>query len=150
MDQRDGMFTVKLSELEQEYEQMRDRIQKFQGKNAKQVHQERERLLEEYHAHDLLLDNTVRSCRSRAMARMAEIQRDYGAQVENLLQSDPLADRQESGCGEHAEAMALYAEFAIDFAMQAMRYALITALSAMELQMQADENTKKGDCDTYE
>ena len=70
--------------------------------------------------------------------------------VENLLQSDPLADRQESGCGEHAEAMALYAEFAIDFAMQAMRYALITALSAMELQMQADENMKKGDCDTYE
>lgn len=46
--------------------------------------------------------------------------------------------------------MALYAEFAIDFAMQAMRYALITALSAMELQMQADENMKKGDCDTYE
>lgn len=38
-----------------------------------------------------------------------------------------------------AEAVSLYAEFAIDYALQTIQYALISALSAMEMQLDADE-----------
>ena len=40
---------------------------------------------------------------------------------------------------DRAEAVSLYAEFAIDYALQTIQYALISALSAMEMQLDADE-----------
>jgi hypothetical protein len=153
MELEHGIFSVKLRELEQAYGQMQHRIRLSQGKNLKQIHEELEQLWGEYHAQDLLLDETVRSCRSPAMASLAEIQRDYGQQAEKLLQNGLVSEEEERGCigkGDRAEATTLYAEFAIDFATQAMRYALIAALSAMELQIQADENTTKGESDKHE
>lgn len=41
--------------------------------------------------------------------------------------------------------MTLCAEFAMDFATQTMRYAMITALNAMELQIQADKPRTEGE-----
>ena len=40
------------------------------------------------------------------------------------------------------EAAALYAEYAVDFAVQAMQYALIAALSAIDLQENTEEETE--------
>ena len=42
-----------------------------------------------------------------------------------------------------AEAAALYAEYAMDFATQAARYALLSALSAMDLQMKYEEEREE-------
>lgn len=41
------------------------------------------------------------------------------------------------------EAAALYTEYAIDFAVQSMRYALVAALKAIDLQMSAEENNEQ-------
>jgi len=40
---------------------------------------------------------------------------------------------------ERADAMTLYAEYAIDFAVLSMQHALLAALTAIDLQMAADE-----------
>ena len=40
---------------------------------------------------------------------------------------------------DQAEAASLYGEYAIDFAAQAMRHALLAALSAIDLQMNCEE-----------
>ena len=40
---------------------------------------------------------------------------------------------------DEAEAAALYAEYALDFATQAMKYALLASLTAIDLQMGAEE-----------
>ena len=48
-----------------------------------------------------------------------------------------MKDSGRSAAESQAEAMALYAEYAVDFATQAMRYALTTALAAMVLQEKA-------------
>lgn len=77
-----------------------------------------------------------------------QLQRDYAQQTQALLQTgvikrnpdDPLIRYQDD-----AEMMALYTEFAIDFATQSMRYALMAALRAAELQIQADTCTTEGD-----
>lgn len=41
-----------------------------------------------------------------------------------------------------AEAASLYGEYAIDFAAQAVRHALLAALSAIDLQMSCDETNQ--------
>lgn len=152
MELEHGIFAVKLYELQQEYGRMQSRLRLFQEKDLEQVHRERERLQEEYQEQDLLLEETVRSCRCQTMARLAKLQRDYGRQAEDLLQTSLTAEKQDFGRDgrDRAEAVTLCAEFAMDFATQAMRYALITALNAMELQIRADKHTTEGDTDTYE
>ena len=147
MELEHGIFAVKLCELEREYGRLQSRMQLFQEKKPEQVRQERERLQDEYREHDLLLGEMAESCRSRAMASLAGLQRDYERQVETLLRAGLTANAENSRAGrqDRAEAMTLYAEFTIDFATQMMRHALITALNALELQMRADQQTKKGD-----
>lgn len=129
---------------------MQNQIRLFQEKNPEQVRRERQRLQKEYHAHILRMDQAAHFCRLPAMARLAEMQRDYGQQAEELLK----ADLEEKGDGtEHmdrAEAVSLYAEFAMDFATQAVHYAMIAALRAIELQTQEDENLKEGENRTHE
>ena len=147
MELEHGIFAVKLCELEREYGRLQSRMQLFQGKKTDQVRQERERLQDEYHEHDLLLGEMAASCRSHAMAGLAALQRDYERQVEALLQAG-VTEQPGNGCTDsqdRAETMTLYAEFTLDFATQMMRHALITALNALELQMQADEQTTKGE-----
>lgn len=148
MELQHGMFTAKLQELEQEYSRLQSRIQLLQGDRREQIRMEREQLESECRKRALLLDETVRSCRCPAMARLAQLQRDYAQQTQALLQTgvikrspdDPLIRYQDD-----AEMMALYTEFAIDFATQSMRYALMAALRAAELQIQADACTTEGD-----
>lgn len=148
MELQHGMFTAKLRELEQEYGRLQSRIQLLQGDRREQIRMEREQLESECRKRALLLDETVRSCRCPAMARLAQLQRDYAQQTQALLQTgvikrspdDPLIRYQDD-----AEMMALYTEFAIDFATQSMRYALMAALRAAELQIQADACTTEGD-----
>ncbi len=148
-----GIFAAKLRELEEEYLRLQGQIRLFQGKSLPEIRQEQERLREEYRSHQVLLDEMARSCRCPAMARLAQLQRDYGQQEEQLLKTgvpEEGKSGQQDGDLDQAEAMALRGEFAIDFAAQAIRCALITALEAMELQMQAEMNTMKGECNIHE
>ena len=86
MELEHGIFAAKLHEMKQEYLRIQGRLRLYQGQDLEQVHRERERLQAEYQAQDRLLEETARSCRSPAMARLAKLQRDYGRQAEELLQ----------------------------------------------------------------
>ena len=46
---------------------------------------------------------------------------------------------------EKADTLALYAEYAIDFAVLSMKHALLAAFSAIEMQMSAEETEQKND-----
>ena len=76
------------------------------------------------------------------MAELSAVQLEYQQRMEAILRAklprylhcaatDTAADR--------AEAAALYAEYAMDFAAQAMRRALQSALAAVELQLEQEE-----------
>ena len=148
MEQEHGNFAEKILELEEEYRRLHNQLELFQRKDAAQIHQAREQLREEYHRYDRFLDQTVQACRCPTMARLAELQRDYERQAEQLLSTHTLAG--DMGSQSQAETMTLYAEFAMDAATQSMRYALVCALHAMELQIQADRNTSQGKDDRHE
>ena len=146
MEVGQGIFAVKLCELEQEYGRLQSRIHLFQEKDPERVSQELERLVDEYQERKLLLEERIRSCRSPAVAALAQAQLEFGQRAERILQEDLPAAVKESGrsaAESQAEAVALYAEYAVDFATQAMRYALTTALAAMVLQEKAAKTAEE-------
>ena len=141
MGLKEGIFAVKLCELEQEYGRLQSRIHLFEGKDAAQAQQEILRLQDECREHKLLLDERIRSSRSSAISSLSKAQLEYGQRVEQILNEElpnEMRGRNQSCAEDQAEVMTLYAEYAIDFATQSMRQALAAALSAVVLQQPAE------------
>ena len=144
MGLKQGIFAVKLCELEREYGRLQSRIHLLQAKEPTQVQEELERLLDEYRERKYLLDERVQASRSPVVAALAQAQLEFAAHAEQILTDDlpnEMRGRNQSDAEDRAEAMSLYAEYAIDFATQAMRYALIASLSAIVLQQKAEHKT---------
>ena len=142
----EGMFAVKLYELERQYGRMQSRLRLCQQDDHQKIRQELQRVMEEYQEDELLLLNNVENSRSPAVAALAGAQLDYSRRAEQILEQelpeylrDEDGSAPEEGAKHQAEAAALYAEYAIDFAVQSMRYALMTALKAMDMQMDSEE-----------
>ena len=142
----EGMFAVKLYELERQYGRMQSRLRLCQQYDHQKIRQELQRVTEEYQEDELLLLNNVENSRSPAVAALADAQLDYSRRAEKILEQelpeylqDEDGSAPEEGAEHQAEAAALYAEYAIDFAVQSMRYALMTALKAMDMQMDSEE-----------
>ena len=137
-----GLFAVKLRELEREYGRLQSRIYLFQGKDDAQLRQGLARLEDECRENRLLLGERIRASRSPAVAALAQAQLEYGRRAEQILNGelpDEMRGRNKSCAEDQAEAMTLYAEYAIDFATQAMHSALAAALSALLLQRRAEK-----------
>ena len=146
MGLKEGIFAVKLCELEQEYGRRQSRVHLFEGKDAAQAQQEILRLQDECREHKLLLDERIRSSRSSAVSSLSNAQLEYGQRVEQILNEElpnEMRGRNQSCAEDQAEVMTLYAEYAIDFATQSMRQALAAALSAVVLQQRAEQEAKK-------
>lgn len=142
----EGMFAVKLYELERQYGRMQSRLRLCQQDDHQKIRQELQRVMEEYQEDELLLLNNVENSRSPAVAALAGAQLDYSRRAEEILEQelpeylrDEDGSAPEEGAKHQAEAAALYAEYAIDFAVQSIRYALMTALKAMDMQMDSEE-----------
>lgn len=128
---------VKLHELEQQYEHLRNRLEICEREDPGQIHRELESAKKEYDAMRLRLKNVVENSRSPAVSRLAKVQLAYGRETENLLKEQVTADLHSDAntpVEDREEASALYAEYAIDFASMAVKYALLASLSAMDMQ----------------
>ncbi|WP_295630395.1 hypothetical protein [uncultured Intestinimonas sp.] len=144
MKTQNGIFAYKLCELEEEYGRLQSRIYLFQSKDEAQVQKELDQLRDEGREHQLLLDERIRASRSPAVAALAQAQLEFGRRVEQVLHEelpDEMRGRNQTSAEDQSEAMSLFAEYAIDFATQSMRYALIAALSAIALQRKAERKT---------
>ena len=132
MELRDGMFAVKLCELEHQYGLLRSRLELCQGADHEKIRHLLADVLDDYRENALLLGRSVEGCRSPAVAELAGVQRDYSKRMEELLRDrlPRLMHGEEDPQEERAEAAALFAEYAIDFAAQAVRSALLAALAA--------------------
>ena len=74
------------------------------------------------------------------MVELAQIQLECSRKMEAVLDERLRAGQDGPGCApaeEGVEALALYAEYTMDLATQAMQYARIAALTAMQRQMEA-------------
>ena len=141
------MFAIKLYELEQQYRIMQGRIRLCGRLNGPELEQELTRARQEYRDTALSLQESVKGCRSPAAAQLAGAQLEFAKRLEELWDGGRLekALHTEKNCPaeERAEAAALYAEYAIDCAVQSMQFALIAALYAAGRQLDAEN--RKGD-----
>ena len=146
MELQQGIFAVKLCELEEEYGRLQSRLQICQGKNLNQIHEAYGNLCDECREQDLLLEQRIQGCRMKSVAELAQAQLEYRRQIEHLLHGnleEEMSGKNPTILEDCAEASSLFAEYAIDFASQAMRYALSAAMKALELQMRAEEETNQ-------
>ncbi len=139
------IFAIKLYELEQQYGQMISRLRLCRENSQETIRQKRRALQDEYREHDLQLKTTAESSRSPAVADLARLHLECFQGAEEILSRklpSYLHSESSSQQEDQAEAAALYAEYAIDFAVQSMRYALIAALNAMDAQMGLQTETE--------
>ena len=128
-----GVFTGKLCELERQYGDAVDRLRLYQQADHEQVRRELQALWQD------------RESRSPAVAALSQAQLTYELEVQRILRDElPAYLHGENTCrdADRAEAASLYGEYAIDFAAQAVRHALLAALSAIDLQMSCDETNQ--------
>ena len=148
MKLHDGMFAIKLNELEKQYGRLQSRLRICLKENHKKIRQELQKAMDEYKESDLLLQESVKGCRSPAVAALSGAQLDYFQTAEELLEQklpDYLKSEAATSGESESEAAALYAEYAIDFAVRSMNYALIAALKAIDTQMNTEEKEDEED-----
>lgn len=146
MELRDGIFAVKLCELERQYGLLQTRLELCQGAGHEKIRDILQDELNDYRENALLMERRAEGSRSPAVAELSFAQRDYDRRVEEILREKlpRLMRGEEDPQEEQAEAAALYAEYAIDFASQAMRGALLAALIAIDRQMSCEEQKYEG------
>ena len=146
MELRDGIFAVKLCELERQYGLLQTRLELCQGAGHEKIRDILQDELNDYRENALLMERRAEGSRSPAVAELSSAQRDYDRRVEEILREKlpRLMRGEENPQEEQAEAAALYAEYAIDFASQAMRGALLAALIAIDQQMSCEEQKYEG------
>ena len=140
-----GIFDVKLRELEWQYSQMLDCLRLCRAESHGEIRQALETVREAYLEHEHRLQNSVNRSRSPAVAALSKAQLGYSCQVRQILQDDLprcLHGENSTPAQDGLEAAGLYGEFAIDFAVQSMRYALLAILSAMDAQLNYEEEAR--------
>ena len=141
----DGIFAGKLYEMEQQYSQMLSRLRMYQSKSRDEIRRTIRQLEAECRGTESLLEQSIADCRSPAVSALAAAQLDYDQKVRHILHDELPGYLHEEGndrIADQVEAASLYGEYAIDFAAQAMRHALLAALSAIDLQMSCDETNQ--------
>lgn len=138
MEKENKLLLSKIDELDKQYLLMKTRITRAHSKSQEQIGIEIERLKDEIAENTLLLQNTVAYCRSPALQKLADVHLNYCSQMEVLAKD--LYKYMGETTQEKAEASALYAEYAVDFATQADRFALLAALEAIQIQNDEKEN----------
>ena len=144
MDLQQGIFAVKLCQMEEAYGHLQSRIRICQGKTVEELKRILSQLLEEYNEEEVLLKQQAEGSALISVRQLAQAGRQYQQQTEPLLRRGLAQEIAGNGAGgeeAQAEASALFAEYAIDFATQSMRYALCAAIWAMELQAQEGQSS---------
>ena len=130
------MFACKLNELEVEYTRAIQVLRSCPAGDHRQLRQHRQELLLSCRRAEQRLE-TAAAGKSPALAELSALQlRQFQEMRQAVTQHLPkyLDHADLSGDSGQEEAAALYAEFAMDSAVQTLRFALYAALTALELQ----------------
>lgn len=144
---QEGIFAIKLSELERQYERTLGRLRLCQTDDHQKIRQELKQAFEEYHDTERQLLKEVNTSRSLAVAALSGAQLNYDRRVREILRNELpgyLHERGGNFTADQVETISLYGEYAIDFAAQAMRYAHLVVLSSMDAQISLEEQKQEG------
>ena len=139
--QAQEFFAVKLQELDGQYRQLREGLEHCPLDDRASVRRLLAGLREECEQRASELERRAAGSRSPAVAELSKAQLIYYRQTRRLLEErlpGYIHSENSDAAQDRAEALALYAEFALDFAAQSMRCALLAGLSALDAQLGCD------------
>lgn len=142
----EDLFAIKLYEMEQQYGRLQTKLRICSQEDHQQIRIELEQAKREYREKNLLLQQSIENGRSKAVSALAAAQLECQQKAEKLLNSklpESLHSEANTQLEDEAEAAALYAEYAMDFSTQAMQYAFLSALRALDLQLDAEEQKEE-------
>jgi len=133
------VLSVKLDELDNEFEKMRRRIKLSREACHSRIREELVKAHREYAQNELALRSRLSSSRAETVSRISQV---YG-RVEQVIQ-DAKAEVCRRAVEDWikaltAEEKALLAEYALDFAMQAANRALLISLEAIDAELTQQE-----------
>lgn len=131
------LFAAKFGELEAQYARIAQRFLLCRNADADTLRREYAQIMDECLSWEEILTAQAANGRSKAVEALAEAQRAYCSQSRKILEELP---RYLQGSPEElrAESAALYAEYTLDAAAQAMRCALLAVLYATVSQLEAE------------
>lgn len=137
-----GMFSIKLNELQQQHADIQRLLETCEQDERPEISRKLHTAEDEYIQNEALLQKSAEGSRCAEAAELAKAQLRYFKTAEKILKRQ-FPDNQQiekaSSIENRIEMSALYAEYAIDFAMQSMRYALLSALKAIDMQISSEE-----------
>ncbi len=127
------ILAVKLHELDRQYEKLQARIRFCQSDSYERLEEETASLQRECEEDEFLLIKRAENSRTPAAKALADAQLSYrqrieeikNTEMEGLLSSGEIPEK-------HAEAKILYAEYCIDFAVQAVKDAMLASMLAVK------------------
>lgn len=137
-----GILENKLRELEALHRHLSQELQNCQGLDRPALDRALIQLRRECARREQMLRRCAEGCRSPAIEALSQAQLSYSLRAREILEQEmPAYLHSESSTlrEDQAESAALYAEYAVDFATQAARHALLAALTAMDAQMTCAE-----------
>ena len=135
-----SLFAVKLHEMEKAYTRLQCRIEMCQSADRDKLLKEIDMLKDECCENTILLRKLAEGSRTPEVAELASVLLTYDQHTQSCLNKTL---SQSAASEEQAEAAAVYAEFAIDQAIQSMKHALLAALVPVEKQLAAAEDKSK-------
>lgn len=129
---QNGVFDAKLRELDGEYQSLRDGLDCCREEDVERMRRMRRSLTRRLEENEKSLRRLRDASRSPEAAQLAREQLEYFHRAETCLKQELNSAK---GVQEQGEDACLYAEYAVDLAVHAMRYALVAALWAAELQI---------------
>lgn len=140
-----SFFSVKLYELEKQHEEMLNQIRLCQSENIDKIDEEVKKIKRECTQQNSLLQEYAKNTHSKIVSELADAQISYNQNIKEISKKIRPEIIHHKGClkEEIAEEKMLYAEFSIDFAVQAIRNAYMFALSAIKEQKEYEEWRQK-------
>ena len=139
------ILSVKMYELDKKLEQTHSRIQFAETMDIERLHQQIQNLRQECAESRITLENRLHYSKTGCVTRLANVFDQVEAAVEKVLESrnlDLRAEKSEqlnANFLPSAEEKILTAEYALDFAVQAVNRALLVSLEAIEAQRLEEE-----------
>ena len=139
------ILSVKMYELDKKLEQTHSRIQLAESMDEERLHQQIQELHQECQENRITLENRLRHSKTGCVMKLTEVYDQIEAAVGKVLEAENINLKNEEPVFGNvlpgAEEKILTAEYALDFAMQAVGRALLVSLEAIEAQRLED---KKG------
>lgn len=127
------ILSVKLNELSNQFDQLREQLMLYQDESdLHKTHHAFEMISNSFNQNEQRLRKNAETSHSPAVASLSACQLAYCEACEKILNEN-----------KDSEMIALFAEFAIDYAELAMQYALLAGLAAIDMQMSAENQRGK-------